>query len=283
MIDFPIVDAHLHIWDQERLSYPWLNSIPMLNRSFSLEEYNQACGPLNVEKIVFMECGCDPESYREEVRMVTELALHDPRIQGIVSYAPVEKGTAVRSELEALKQNPLVKGVRKNIQSEQDLAFCCKPDFINGVQLLADFDFTFDLCIDYRHNRNVIELVKRCPDVQFIIDHIGKPNIKEHRLDPWREEMRELSRYSNVYCKVSSLATEADHEQWTLDDIRPYAEHILDCFGCERMVYASDWPVSSQAAEPPVCVEVLEQLLSGASKEQLRHVFYVNAIEFYGL
>lgn len=283
MFQFPIVDAHLHLWDVNKLKYPWLEGIPFLNKTFLLEDYNRACGPLNVEKMVFMQCECEPTRYLEEVQWVTELARLDQRIQGIVSFASLEKGEAVRAELEVLKSNPLVKGIRRIIQNEDDLAFCLQPNFIAGVNMLPEYGFTFDICIDERHTRNVIRFVEQCPNVKFMLDHIGKPNIKEHRLDPWREEIKQLSAFPNVYCKTSSLATEADHLSWTIEDLKPFVNHIFDCFGYERTVFAGDWPVSSQAADLPVCVETLVKLTHGASEAQLTQLFYSNAIKFYDL
>lgn len=283
MIKFPIVDTHLHLWDVSKLKYPWLEEVPLLNKNFLLKDYDQACGYLNVEKMVFLQCECDPSLYMEEVNWVSRLAKQDPRIKGIVSFAPLEKGEEVQSELENLKKNPLVKGVRRIIQFEEDLDFCLQPNFVAGVNKLAEFGFTFDICIDERHTLNTIRLVEQCPKVQFMLNHIGKPNIKDKRLDPWREEIKQLSAFPNVYCKVSSLATEADHQHWAIDDLRPYVDHIFDCFGFERTVYGGDWPVSLQAAELLACVETLEKLLEGATQEQLKQLFYSNAIEFYNL
>ena len=282
MIKFPIVDAHLHVWDVNNINYPWLKDIPLLNRTFLPEDYKKACGPIKIDKMVFMQCECEPTQYREEVEWVTDLSQSvDDRIQGIVSWAPMEKGEAVRPEIEELSKNKLVKGIRRIIQFEEDMEFCLRPDFIRGVNMLPGYDLVFDICIDHRHTKNTIKFVEQCPDVSFIIDHIGKPDIKNGLLDPWRDEMKELSKFENVYCKVSSLATEADHAKWTLDDIRPYADHIFECFGFDRTVYAGDWPVSSQAADIPLCVEALEKIVSGCSDKELKKLFHDNGEEFY--
>ncbi len=283
MVRFPIVDTHLHLWDITHLDYPWLDAVPYINRSFTLSDYNAACGPVKVEKMVFMQCECRPPQYTQEVAWISELAKTDRRLQGIVSWAPMEKGEGVRPEIEALKKNPLVKGVRRIIQFEDDLEFCLRPDFIAGVQILSEYGLTFDICIDHRHTAAVIKFVEQCPDVKFILDHIGKPDIKNRRREPWKSEIKTLSGFPNVYCKVSSLATEADHERWTRDDLAPFVDHIFDCFGYDRTVYAGDWPVSSQAASIPVCVETTEYFLSGAGEIEKKKVFYDNAVSFYGL
>ena len=117
----------------------------------------------------------------------------------------------------------------------------------------------------------------------MILDHIGKPDIKNHRLDPWRDEIREMASFPNLYCKFSSLATVADHENWTLDDLRPFVDHIIDCFGFDRLVFASDWPVSTLAADLPTCVSTMLELFKGCTAEEEKKVFYLNAVNFYGL
>lgn len=283
MIDFPIIDTHLHLWDKDHLNYPWLSDVPMLNRSFLLEEYNKACGNLTVEKMIFMQCECAPSQYRQEVEWVTEQAFNDPRIKGIVSWAPLEKGEEVRPEIEALKTNPLVVGIRRIIQFEPDLEFCLRPDFIHGVNLLPEYGLTFDICISHIHNKSVIKFLGECQGVRMILDHIGKPDIKNNRLDPWRDEIAEIAKFPNVYLKLSSLATEADHLTWTVDSISSYANHVIECFGIDRIVFGSDWPVVTQAAEIQTAVSTILEIMKGCTTEELKKVFYQNAQKFYGI
>ena len=282
MLDFPIIDAHVHLWDIKKLRYPWLDDIPLLNRNYLLPDYNAACGPLQVEKIIFMQCECDPAQYRDEVRWVTELAqTEDPRIAGIVSWAPLEKGEAARPQVEDLARNKRVKGIRRIIQFESDLDFCLRPDFIRGVRMLPDYDLAFDICIAWQHNPNTLRFIEKCPDVRFILDHIGKPDIRRHMLDPWRSEIKAMAEFPNVFCKVSSLATEADHQHWTVEDLKPYAYQIFECFGFDRTVYAGDWPVSTQAASLQVCAATIELLAGGCQEADLKKLFHDNAEKFY--
>ncbi|MCL4858747.1 MAG: amidohydrolase family protein [Caldilineaceae bacterium] len=283
MLPFPIVDTHLHLWDPGHLRYPWLDAIPLLNKPYLLEDYNRHCGPVQVEQMVFLQCEADFAQFREEAAWVTGLAQIDPRITGIVPWAPLEQGDAARAELEQLAANPLIKGVRRIIQFEPDIEFCLRPNFVRGVQSLPDYGFSFDICISHIQLANTIKLVAQCPNVQFILDHIGKPGIKNHLLDPWRDEMRALAAHPNVWCKVSGLVTEADHQQWTRDDLKPYIDHVIDCFGFERVMYGGDWPVAYQATDYPRWVETLQWAVSGCSDAELRKLFRDNAIAFYRL
>jgi L-fuconolactonase len=283
MLNFPIVDTHLHLWDPRRLRYPWLDDIPLLNKPYLLDDFNRACGSVQVEKMVFLQCECDFSQFMDEAAWVTSLAKQDARIEGIVPWAPLEKGDSARADLERLAANPLIKGVRRIIQFEPDMEFCLRPDFIEGVRALPDYDLSFDICVSHIHLANTIKMVRQCPNVQFILDHIGKPDIKNHVLDPWRREIKALSEFPNVWCKVSGLVTEADHQGWTKEDLKPYIDHVIECFGFDRVCYGGDWPVAYQATEYPHWVETLHWAVSGCSEAELKKLFRSNAITFYRL
>ncbi len=283
MIDFPIVDTHLHLWDPSHLRYPWLDEIPMLNQPHLLADYARATGSVQVEKMVFLQCEADFSQFMDEAAWVTALAKEEPRIAGLVPWAPLEKGDAARDALEELAANSLVKGIRRIIQFEADPAFCLRPDFVRGVQALADYGLSFDICIDHTQLANTIQLVAQSPNVQFILDHIGKPDIKAQLLDPWRQEIEELAALPNVWCKISGLVTEADHANWSRADLKPYIDHVIAAFGFDRVLYGGDWPVSTQATTYPRWVETLAWAVGDASATERRKLFHDNAIAFYRL
>ncbi|MCB0083174.1 MAG: amidohydrolase family protein [Caldilineaceae bacterium] len=283
MINFPIVDTHLHLWDPGYLRYPWLDEIPLLNRPHLLDDYNRATGPLQVEKMVFLQCEVDFAQFQEEADWVSGLAQTDPRIQGMVPWAPLEQGDGARAAVERLAANPLVKGIRRIIQFEDDIEFCLRPDFVRGVQMLADYNLRFDICINHTQLANTIKLVAQCPNVPFILDHIGKPDIKNQLFEPWRQEIEQLAGFPNVWCKISGLVTEADHANWTREDLKPYIDHVIESFGFDRVMYGGDWPVATQATTYPRWVETLEWAVQGCSSEELHKLFHDNAISFYRL
>jgi L-fuconolactonase len=282
MREYPfIVDAHVHFWDPRRLRYPWLDSVPALNKPFLPADLDQARGLVSVEKLVFVEAGCEPSQSADEVHWISHLARSEPRIRGIVASVPLEKGTAARTVLLELALNPLVKGIRRNLQGEADPQFCLQPNFMAGVQLLAEFNLSFDLCITHHQMPAVIELVRECPHVRFILDHIGKPAIREQILDPWRQHLKALSALPNVWCKLSGLVTEADHQNWQGAQLEPYVDHVINCFGFDRVVYGGDWPVSTLATDYQGWVDTLLQLIKAVSEPQLDQLFRTNAEVFY--
>lgn len=280
MEKFPIVDTHVHLWHPEQLRYPWLEEVPALNRPYLLKDYTSVHGALDIEAMVFVQCDTHPDDSLKETTWVTSLARADCRIQGIVAWAPLEEGERVEPFVEKLAENSLVKGIRRLIQSES-VDFCIQPDFVNGVKILSHYGLSFDICIFHAQLANAIRLVEQCPSVQFILDHIGKPDIKNQLFQPWKQEIRIISEFPNVSCKISGLVTEADHGQWTPAHLQPYIEHVITCFGFDRVIYGSDWPVSTQATDYPQWVHTLQAAVSGCSPEELRNLFRDNAIKFY--
>jgi L-fuconolactonase len=279
MPEFPLVDSHVHLWDQAVQPYPWLNDMPALNRRHTPAEFRAAGGPVAVAKLIFVQCGGADALI--EVAWVDRLAREEPRIAGIVAQAPLEQGEVVASWLERLATIPRVKGVRRLLQDEPDDAFCLRPEFVRGVRLLPRFGFSFDLCIYHRQLANVIRLVRQCPQVSFVLDHLGKPGIRARQLDPWRAELRELATLPNVVCKLSGVATEADHAAWTAADLRPYLDHALECFGPARLLFGSDWPVSTLATDYPRWVATVDAALEGCTTEERQRIFARNAEAFY--
>ena len=282
MLDFGIVDTHVHLWDTGNLRYPWLDEIPLLNRPYTPESYRVAIGDVPVDKIVFLEADVAHGNEVDEATWVASLIADEPRLEGIVASAPLEDGAASAEVLERLAEIPQVKGVRRLIQPHP-IGFCVQPGFIEGVRLLERYGFSFDICINHSQLADAIEMVRRCPGVRFILDHIGKPDIAGRMLEPWRSEIRELAEMGNVHCKISGMVTEADTEHWRRQDLRPYVDHVIESFGADRVVFGSDWPVVLRAAEHTEWVEALRWAVGGASDAELRKLFRDNAIDFYRL
>ncbi len=280
MPEFPITDTHVHLAGKDDLDYAWLHGNETLSGTYELANYDIACGDVDVGSIVFMECGGEP--YTNEVEWVMRLAGQDPRVKGILARVPIEEGEAIVPTLEAWAANPLVKGVRRLIESE-DVEFCLQQSFIDGVNLLPQFGLSFDICINHRHLANVLKFVAQCPEVQFILDHIGKPGIRDGLFEPWKSEVRQLTQFPNVTCKVSGVVTEAHHDSWTRDDVRPYVEHVIECFGFDRVTYGSDWFVQTLATTYPRWVETLDWIVADCSDDERRKLYDINAKKIYRL
>ena len=279
---FPAVDAHVHLWNPNQFSMPWLADIPQLQRPYSVQDYREQTQGLPISAMVYVEVGVEPHEALREARHIVELSRDEPRLQAIVAAAPVEHGNAVRAHLQSLVTlSPLIKGVRRNIQDETEPDFCLRPDFVAGVRLLAEFHLSFDLCIKHWQLPSVTELVRRCPDTVFILDHLGKPDIKQQSLNPWQADMRKLAELPNVACKISGMVTEASHDNWHPSDLAPYINVVLEAFGEERVLFGSDWPVALLASSYGRWYETLSSLTSHLTVSSKRKLWAENAHHLY--
>ena len=278
------VDSHVHFWNPAAIDYPWLSGAPAISQPTFPVDLDTARGELTHELagIVFVEADCNPAHALREAEWVTSLAAEEPRIRGIVAHAALQRGEAVRDELAALQRLPLVKSIRRLIQSEPN-GFSVQPDFVRGVQLLPEYGFSFDLCIFHSQLGDVLRLVEQCPDVSFILDHMGKPGIAAGLTEPWKYQIRELAQRPYIHCKLSGVVTEADKQNWTAKQVRPYMEHILDCFGPQRVVFGSDWPVVNLAADYRRWFTLATETISHYSPAEQQMILHDNAVRFYRL
>ena len=284
MPDFPIVDTQVHLYDPRRLSYPWMKQTPALDRPHLVPDFVRATAGVDIQGIVFVEVDAAPADQSAEAHFVQEQAKLEPRLKAMVASIPLELGAAAEPYLIEYEKLPLARGVRRLIERhQQQPGWALAEDFVAGVKLLPKFNFTFDLCLFHPQLVEVTELVQRCPEVNFVVDHIAKPGIRAGLREPWSEDLRELARLPNVWCKISGVVTEADHANWTEGAVCPYIAHAIDCFGFERVMFGSDWPVSELATSYGRWVEVVDAVVGGASIAERRKLFRDNAVAFYRL
>jgi len=284
MPDFPIIDTHVHLYDVKRLRYGWLAAVPKIDRTHVMKDFDAARGAVQVDKLVFAEVWVDPGLHMEEARFVQEMADADPRLCGMVAHLPVEKGAkAIEADLIALEKHRTFRGIRRLIEIERDYSFCLEPGFVEGVKLVGGRGHSFDICVKHWGLVFAIELARRCPDVPFVLDHIGKPGIKHGLREPWWGQMRELARLPNVVVKLSGVITEADHAHWTAEQVKPYVAHAIECFGFDRTMYGSDWTVSELTHRYPQWVEILDEVIAGASAAEKKKLYRDTARRVYRL
>jgi L-fuconolactonase len=276
-----VVDSHCHFWDPVRLPYPWLAEVPSIARAHTPVELRAEAANEMPAQIVFVQAGCDRPM--EEVRWIEELATSEPRIAAIVAFTPLDRGGETLAALQELRGRPLIRGARHLIQGETDPGFCLRPEFVAGVRALGEVGLTFDLCVRNHQLGSVTALVKRCPGTAFVLDHAGKPDIKNARVDPWRDDLARLGELPNVACKLSGLVAEADPATWSVDGLRPYVDHVLACFGSDRVAFGSDWPVVKIGSSFGGWLRAVQQLTSHLSDAARAGIFSENARRIYGL
>ena len=274
------VDAHMHFWDTKRWRYPWLDPLPSIAGIHTPANIHAEAGDRVPSQIVFVECGAPA---MEEVAWVEQLAAREPRIGGMVAFCRVNAGAETLAAIRELKQHPIVRGVRHNFQDEKQPGYCATDEFIAGVRAVGDAGLSFDICCYHPQLASVVELVTRCPGTRFVLDHFGKPGIKAGILGPWREHISALAALPNVVCKLSGIITEADQIAWTVDDLRPYANHVLATFGAERLMFGGDWPVAKLAAPYVRWLDTARALVSHLPSDAQDAIFNRNARAFYKL
>jgi predicted TIM-barrel fold metal-dependent hydrolase len=277
-----IVDTHQHLWDPDRFRYTWLQSVPSLNRSFRLSDYLEATQGLNVVKSVHVEADVDEPFMLAETRSVLALADQpDNPLAGVVACARPEKSD-FRSYLDEIAGHPKLKGIRRVLHTQPDDVGQGQT-FTENVASLAGYGLSFDLCVLARQLHIAIRLASTCPGVTFILDHCGVPQVKERILDPWRSHIAEIARHPNVCCKVSGLVAYADPVRWGENDLQPYVEHVISCFGWDRVLFGSDWPVCTLSASYERWVEVLDSITRSSGEGNQKKLFYDNAVRVYRL
>lgn len=277
-----IVDAHHHLWERGRFVYPWLKNYPAIDRDYLFQDYEVVARRCGIAKSVFVQAEVEPRFGLQEARWALSLADSEGPISAVVAWAPIEQ-PGLEQYLQELAGHPRLKGIRRLIQGEADPNFCARPAFVAGVRQLARFGLSFDLCVYHYQLPAVLELVRQVPEVSFVLDHIGKPDIKAGILDPWQHHLRELAKLDNVMCKVSGMATEADWQRWKPEDLRPYLDRVIQAFGFERLMFGTDWPVCTLAVEGERWLEVVQEGVKEATEEEKRQLFCDTATTFYRL
>jgi len=187
-------------------------------------------------------------------------------------------------QFESYRKNPRFIGLRPMLQDIPDPAWILRPQVLKSLQLVADADFPFEFLTYTRHLPYVLQALESVSSLRAVIDHISKPEIKERKLEPWKQLMAQAAQHTNLYCKLSGMITEADHAQWSPEDLRPYIEHAVDCFGWDRIIFGSDWPVCLLAGTYDQVIEALMEVLRPRMDPTSEgKLFGANAANFYKL
>lgn len=276
-----MIDAHLHFWNPDTLSYDWLRYVPPISGHMGPDEFAKTGAKL--EGAIFVQADCDPAQALDEVDWINSLNFP---VLGIVAYAPLELGDT--PAITALKAKPKVVGIRRNAQNEPD-GFMTSAGYLAGMIAAAKAGFSLDMCIRARQlpelRQALTHLFAAVPDARVILDHLGKPDIKSHGADTdgndWAKEINLLSQFPNVVCKLSGLPTEADWDNWTPEQVRPYLDHALNAFGPDRCLFGGDWPLLELAGGYARWQAVVASALSHLTPEEQTMVWSQTARHVY--
>lgn len=250
----------------------------LIRRDFLVPELQDAMREGRIDAVITVQA----RQSLVETDWLLDLASRHDFMRGVVGWVPLAD-PAVAAHLEKYWNYPKLKAVRHVLHDESDDFYMLREDFNRGVALLEDVGLRYDILIFERHLPQTMEFVDRHPNQIFIVDHIAKPKIKEHLLSPWRERIQDLARRENVYCKLSGVVTEADWNNWTEQDIQPYVDTVLECFGANRLMFGSDWPVALAACPYKKWIDVVERFTASLSGPERDRLFGGTAEEAYRL
>ena len=276
----PMLDTHQHLIYPERWPYSWTNDIPALaGRAFTYDNYVELTRGAGVAGTIFMETSPDDPHWREETRFVYSLAEQSGSlIRGVIANCRPEEEGFVRY-VESVRHPKLV-GFRRILHVVPD-DVSRHPCFAENVRWLGQQKLTFDLCFLARQLPIAIELARKCPETQLILDHCGVPDIAGGAIDPWRTHITNLARLPNVACKISGVLAYCKPGEATIETIRPYVEHCIEQFGPDRCVWGSDWPVVNITSSLPQWIQMARQLVSKLSETEQRSILHDNAQRIY--
>ncbi|MHB2167228.1 amidohydrolase family protein [Alsobacter sp. R-9] len=271
------IDAHQHYWHPGRGDYFWLSPDSVLNRPFGPADMEPLLAEAGFQGTVLVQAAPTVE----ETEYMLGIADATDSVRAVVGWVDFTD-PAHRAHLERLARHPKFRGVRPMIQDIADVDWMLRPDIEWAFRALIDLDLTFDALTHPRHLSNLRRLLARWPDLRVVIDHASKPAIRNRAFDGWAADMAALAADTGAWCKFSGLVTEAA-TGWTVDDLRPYADHLLGTFGAGRLIFGSDWPVCTLAATYLQWVDAAEELVGSCSAGEKIAIFGANATQFYRL
>ncbi|MFN7997729.1 MAG: amidohydrolase family protein [Bryobacteraceae bacterium] len=273
------IDAHQHFWAYTPQDFGWIGEgMEAIRRNFLPEDLQRELAASHIDGAITVQvCQTVPET-----EWLLDMAARYAFLRGVVGWVQLTDAT-VADIIAPLAANTRLKGLRHILQDEPDDCYMLRPDFNAGIARLRGFNLAYDILIYERHLPQTIEFVDRHPDQVFVLDHIAKPRIRGKILSPWRENIRELARRANVYCKLSGAVTEANWNNWTAADLQPYLDTALEAFGPRRLMFGSDWPVLLLAGSYLQWTQVVNDSIAALSDDERERILGGTAIEAYRL
>lgn len=277
-----IIDTHQHLIYPEQFRYSWCKDLPALEgKPFRLQEYRAATRGVGIADTLFMEVDVNEPQMKGEAEFFLQQAENpESGIAGVIAACRPEHNDFAE-QIESIL-HPKLKGLRRILHDQAD-GLSQGPLFRSNLARLAQYHLSFDLCLLARQLPLGTELLRQAPEVQFILDHCGIPDIKGGALDPWRQYIRELAQFPNCACKVSGVVAYCDPKHVTTGAIRPFVEHCIECFGWERVMFGGDWPVCNLTASLARWVEIAKEIVVGESADRQQNFFAGNARRIYRL
>lgn len=274
-----IIDTHHHFWNYDPVEFDWIDDeMATIRQSFLPENFKSTIKDTEVTGVVSVQA----RQIEEETDWLIANAEEHDFIKGVVGWLPL-MDPAIEEKLQKYAGNNWLKGIRHVVQGEPDPEFILGDAFNRGVDCLKKFNLVYDILIFEHQLPNTIKFVDKHPNQMFVLDHIAKLRIKENDIENWANNLKELAKRDNVFCKMSGMVTEADYKLWTEEQLKPYFDVVLEAFGPSKLMFGSDWPVCLFATQYNQWLNLVKKVVSGFSQSEQEQIFYKNAIATYHL
>ncbi len=276
----PKIDAHQHFWAFDPVRDSWISpEMNVIARDHLPQDLEPLLDQFNFDGCIVVQ---SDEAKAENVFQLSNAAQND-FIKGVVGWVDFQSA-GLEAELQEYKKQPVFKGFRHMLfQAHRNRSLMLDASFSQGFLLLAKYGFTYDLLILPDQLPFVEAFMQANPNLQVVLDHMAKPNIKTSDITGWKTEMGKLASQENLYCKMSGLVTEADWGTWTYEEIEPYLDVAFNAFGAERLMFGSDWPVCNLAGGYENVYRLMEKYISKLSASEQAQVWGLTASNFYGI
>jgi L-fucono-1,5-lactonase len=272
------IDSHQHFWKISRNDYPWMNpSDPILYRDYMPEDLAPHRAQHKIDRTILVQAA----PTIAETDFLLDLAQKHDSVAGVVGWLPLDSPD-FPEQFARYREKKKFASIRPMLQDLPEDDYILNPSVLKSLKLIAEHDFPFEFLTYTRHLPHVLQALEKVPNLHAVVDHISKPEIKVQKMEPWKSLIRRIAQNPNIYCKLSGMITEADHQHWTPGHLRPYVDHVVDCFGFARVMFGSDWPVCLLAGTYDRVIDALETILRPVLNPTSEAAVYgANAAKFY--
>ena len=273
-----IIDAHQHFWKYNAIRDSWIDdTMEVLKRDFLPMDLKLILHNSDVNGCIAVQA----DQSEDETRFLLELAKKNPFINGVVGWVDL-LDPKLQERLSFFSNDLFLKGVRHIVQAELP-GFMLRQDFQNGIAMLGSHDLVYDVLVFPSQLPEATKLVAKFENQPFVIDHLGKPNIKDKLITDWERDITNLAAFPNVFCKLSGMVTEANWNNWSINDFEPYINIVLERFGADRVIFGSDWPVCLLSGSYKEVITIIQYYTRFLSENEKAKIMGENAVRIYNL
>jgi len=270
------IDSHQHFWEINKFNYSWMDQKSPLRKDFVPNDLEKLIKENQIDKTIIVQAV--PST--EETYWLLEMAENYDFIAGVVGWVDLTD-PKIEKTLNILQENQFFKGVRHLWETDEDPEWIINSGAIRGLKVIAERNLTFDFLARPNNLIYIPKIMNLVPNLRAVLDHIGKPEIAEKKIQPWLNDIRKISSIDNVFCKLSGMITEANLKNWRVKDLKPYVHHVLSLFGADRIMFGSDWPVCTLAGQYKDVKNSFDEILKDLDPTSTNKIFGENASKFY--